>query len=178
MRRAQLQHIILEIGERFGLTEFYVIGSAAILAFLPDPPEGALVATRDVDVIPSAGDEKVADQISYVMGEASEFDMAHGYYAQGVTLSTPVYAPRNWQSRTIPVQVGRFCALCMEPHDLLISKLGAGREKDLEFARAAIDGGIVQRDELIGRLDDVAADPSVRRLIEDRIQALFRDIRP
>jgi hypothetical protein len=30
VRREQLQHRILEIGERFGLAEFYVIGSAAI----------------------------------------------------------------------------------------------------------------------------------------------------
>jgi len=173
MRQAQLRHVILEIGERFGLTEFYVIGSAAILASLPDPPEGSLVATRDVDVIPGADDEKVADQISYVMGEASEFDLTYGYYAQGVTLSTPKYAPRGWQSRTIPIQVDRYRALCMEPHDLLLSKLGAGREKDLEFARAAVLSVSVQRDELLARLADVAADPAVRRLIEDRIRALF-----
>jgi hypothetical protein len=173
MRRAQLQHVILEIGERFGLTEFYVIGSAAILARLPDPPEGSLVATRDVDVIPGDGDRRVADRISYVMGEASEFDQVHGYYAQGVTLATPRYAPRGWQSRTIPIQVKKYRALCMEPHDLLLSKLGAGREKDLEFAQAAVLSIDIQRDELLARLADVTADPAVRQLIERRIHALF-----
>ena len=40
MYRHQLQHVILEIGRRFGVREFYVIGSAAILAVLPDPPIG------------------------------------------------------------------------------------------------------------------------------------------
>jgi hypothetical protein len=173
MRRAQLQHVILEIGERFGLTEFYVIGSAAILASLPDPPDGSLVATRDVDVIPGA-DDQLADRISFVMGEASEFDAKYGYYAQGVTLLTPRYAPRGWQSRTIPIQVKQYRALCMEPHDLLLSKLGAGRDKDLEFAQAAARSNAVQRDTLLARLADVTADPAVRRLIEDRIQALFR----
>jgi hypothetical protein len=173
MRRAQLQHVILEIGERFGLTEFYVVGSAAILASLPDPPDGALVATRDVDVIPGGDDESIADRISYVMGEASEFDETYGYYAQGVTSSTPRYAPRGWQSRTIPIQVGNHRALCMEPHDLLLSKLGAGREKDLEFARATVLSVPVQRDELLARLADVAAVPALRRLMEDRIRALF-----
>lgn len=38
----------------------------------------------------------------------------------------------------------------MEPHDLLLSKLGAGRDKDLEFrARNAGNLGLVGRDELL-----------------------------
>ena len=32
MYRAQLQHVILEIGRRFDLSDFYVVGSTAILA--------------------------------------------------------------------------------------------------------------------------------------------------
>jgi hypothetical protein len=65
MRRRELQHILVEVGERFALTEVFVIGSSAILAVLPDPPEGALTATRDVDIIPpNDEDERMADQIS------------------------------------------------------------------------------------------------------------------
>ena len=61
LRRRQLQHIILEVGERFALTEVFVIGSSAILAVLPDPPEGALTSTRDVDIIPpNDDDERIA----------------------------------------------------------------------------------------------------------------------
>jgi hypothetical protein len=47
------------------------------------------------------------------------------------------YAPHGWQARTIDVSVGKIVAHCMEPHDVVLSKLGAGREKDLEFASAA-----------------------------------------
>jgi hypothetical protein len=35
MQRQQLQHLILEIGQRFDLHDFHIIGSAAILAALP-----------------------------------------------------------------------------------------------------------------------------------------------
>jgi hypothetical protein len=49
LRRRELQHVILEVGERLALTEIFVIGSSAILAMLPDPPEGVLTATRDVE---------------------------------------------------------------------------------------------------------------------------------
>lgn len=172
--RHQLQHVILEIGRRFDLSEFHVIGSAAILAVLPDPPVGALTATRDVDVIPPNDDERLADRISFVLGEASDFDIEHGYYAQGVTSRTSTYAPGNWKARAVPVQVETITGWCMEAHDLVLSKLGAGREKDFDFARSAAQLGLVTREELLGRLGEVTASDSMRALIEQRIDALFR----
>ena len=174
MLRSQLQHVILEIGRRFDLRDFYIIGSAAILAVLPNPPEGALTATRDVDVIPPNDDERLADQISFVLGEASEFEFEHGYYAQGVTSETPAYAPGGWMERALPIRVDAYTGWCMEAHDLVLSKLGAGREKDLEFAKAAASLALIQRDELMRRLPLVSCADEHRRLIENRISALFK----
>jgi hypothetical protein len=132
MCRSQLQHVIFEIGRRFSLEEVFIIGSAAILAVLPNPPEGELTATRDVDVIPPQDDERVADQISFVLGEASDFDVEYGYYAQGVTSRAPTYAPRDWMSRTIAIEVDRITGRCMAPDDLVLSKLLAqGARKTL-----------------------------------------------
>jgi hypothetical protein len=136
MDRKQLQHVILEIGRRFNLADIYIIGSAAILAAIPDPPEGELTATRDVDVIPPRDEERLADQISFVRGEASDFEAEYGYYAQGVTSDTPEFAPVDWKSRTIDISVAGTVGRCMDPNDLVLSKLGAGRPKDLAFARA------------------------------------------
>jgi hypothetical protein len=173
MIRSQLQHVILEIGRRFDLRDFYIIGSAAILAVLPNPPEGALTATRDVDVVPANDDERLADQISFVLGEASDFDLEYGYHAQGVTSATPTYAPRGWMERALPVRVEGYTGWCMEIHDLVLSKLGAGREKDLDFAKSAGTLGLVQREELLRRLPDTACSDEHRRLVADRIRALF-----
>jgi hypothetical protein len=174
MRRHELQHIILEVGERFALTEVFVIGSSAILAVLPDPPEGVLTITRDVDIIPPDDeDERMADQISYVIGEASPFDAEYGYHAQGVSLKTPTYAPHGWQARTSDVSVGKIVAHCMDPHDVVLSKLGAGREKDLEFARAAAALGLVEQSVLLTRLRLVATTAEHSRLIAEHIAALF-----
>jgi hypothetical protein len=175
MRRGELQHIVFEVGERFALTEVFVVGSSAILAVLPDPPEGVLTATRDVDIIPpNDKDERIADQISYVIGEASPFDLEYGYHAQGVSLTTPTYAPQGWQARTIDVSVGKIVAHCMEPHDLVLSKLGAGREKDLEFAKAAASSGLVVQSVLLTRLRRVPTTAEHSRLIEERISGLFK----
>ncbi len=174
MRRAQLQHIIFEIGERFALTEVFVIGSSAILAVLPDPPEGALTATRDVGIIPPDGDERMADRISFAIGEASPFDVEYGYHAQGVSFKTPTYAPSSWQTRTIDLLVGKIVAHCMEPNDVVLSKLGAGREKDLEFASAAAALGLIDRSVLFRRLSLVLATADHLNLIAQRVAVLFK----
>jgi hypothetical protein len=171
--RNQLQHVILEIGQRFGITDFHIIGSAAILAALPNPPEGALTATRDVDVIPPHDDERMADRISFVLGEASDFDREYGYFAQGVTSSTPRYAPTGWKARAIPIRVDQYTGWCMDPHDLVLSKLGAGREKDLTFAKSVANLGLLRRDELLLRIAAVPCGDDERRVLEARIRPLF-----
>jgi len=171
--RSQLQHVILEIGRRFDLSDFHIVGSAAILAVLPNPPEGALTATRDVDVVPPQDDERMADRISFVLGEASEFDLEHGYYAQGVTSMTPRYASSAWKARAVPIRVEKYTGWCMEAHDLVLSKLGAGRQKDIDFARSAAELGLLQREELLRRLQEVNCSDEHRRQIVARINALF-----
>jgi hypothetical protein len=179
MRRRELQHIVFELCERFALTEVFVVGSSAILAVMPDPPEGALTVTRDVDIIPpNDEDERMADQISFVIGEASPFDIEYGYHAQGVSLKTPSYAPRGWQTRTIDLTVGKIVAHCMEPHDLVLSKLGAGRDKDLEFAHAAAALGLVELSILLKHLSLVPTTGEHLRLMAARIAVLFKSPAP
>jgi hypothetical protein len=173
MYRNQLQHVILEIGRRFDLKDIYIVGSAAILAAMPDPPEGELTATRDVDVIPPRDEERLADKISFVLGEASDFDAEYGYYAQGVTSETPAFAPVDWRSRTIDIPVAGTVGHCMDPNDLVLSKLGAGRPKDLRFARAAANLSLIRRRLLLDRLEHVECSDQMRRLITDRITATF-----
>lgn len=174
MRRSQLQHVILEIGERFGLDGCYIVGSAAILAAIAEPPEGELTATRDVDVIPPDDDERLADQMSFVLGEASPFDVEHAYYVQGVTSRTPTFAPRGWQQRALPVKAEKYTGWCMAPVDLVLSKLGAGREKDLAFARSVAALKLVRRDELLKGLSDIECSEEDRRRIAGRVGTLFR----
>jgi hypothetical protein len=174
VRRSELQHVILEIGTRFNLREVFVIGSSAILAVLPDPPEGVLTQSRDVDVIPlSDDDERMADRISFVLGEASPFDEEYGYHAQGVSFTTPSFAPRDWQRRTIEIRVDVYVARCMEPHDLILSKLGAGREKDMEFAQACAKLKLIDRTVLLERLAAIEASGEQLALIERRLMGLF-----
>ena len=47
-----------------------------------DPPVEAVIMSNDVDVLPMTDEERIADRISFVIGEASDFDEQYGYYAR------------------------------------------------------------------------------------------------
>ncbi len=172
MNRRQLEHAIVEIGERFPLDYFYIIGSSAILAELPDLTDADLVGTRDVDMIPNPPNpddiDRLANQVDNVLGEGSQFDLEQGFYVQGLDMNSPTYAPPGWKDRTVPVTVKGVTALCMEKHDLAISKYGAGREQDLAFTAALARHGLVQKSILLERVREL--DVPEKRV--ERIRAL------
>ncbi len=63
--------------------------------------------------------------------------------------------------------------LCLEIHDFMISKLYAGREKDIEFFKAAVNLGLVSEETLIDRLNKTSMSNERRRLIKKSIERGF-----
>ncbi len=177
MNRRDLEKAIREVGRRMGLDYFYVIGSAAVFASIPNADDTVLTGTRDVDVIPAPSDpadaEPLANRVDFVLGEGSAFDIENGFYVQGVDLATPTFAPKGWQTRARPVRSGGCTGLCMEIHDLAVSKYGAGREKDLEFTRVLARGGHLDRNLLLQRCAEVQADETRMHLIRRHIDMDF-----
>jgi|SRR5579871_1302260 len=177
MRRQDLDYVIAEVGRRTGLDYFYIIGSAAVLASLPASRDPALVSTRDIDILPSpeepARQQEYADRLDRLFGEMSAFDAEHGFYVQGVDSTTAKYAPAGWRERAIPVRAGDVTGLCMEPHDLALSKYGAGREKDLTFTAALAKTGAVEEAVLASRLTAVVAPEAIIHLMRARIRRDF-----
>ncbi len=89
------------------------------------------------------------------IGELSPFHHTYGYYAQGVD-STTAMLPAGWRKRLILVcneNTNNIRGHCVEIHDLIISKLYAGRQKDIEFFHAAIQLRIITKEILLERLD-------------------------
>lgn len=168
MNRAQLEHVIRAAATIAGDSEIIVIGSQAILGRYPQaPPE--LLVSADVDVYPRNHPER-ADLIEGSIGELSPFHETYGYYAQGVGERTAVL-PDGWQTRLVPIPTPAGTGLCLEPHDLVISKYVAGREKDREFVRSAIRHRLVDRDTLLQRLPTVAIEQAQRARIASQIAA-------
>jgi hypothetical protein len=168
VNRDQLEHVIRAAATIAGDTEIVVIGSQAILGRYPQAPAELLVS-NDVDVYPRNHPER-ADLIEGSIGELSPFHETFGYYAQGVGERTAVL-PEGWESRLVAVPTPAGTGLCLEPHDLVISKYVAGREKDRDYVRAAVRHRLVDRDTLLQRLARTPVDETQRGRVAAQITA-------
>jgi hypothetical protein len=66
--------------------------------------------------------------------------------------------------------------LCLEAHDLVLSKLVAGREKDLVFARVAARHGLVEKSVLIARAAETVLPEKLGHVVAARIERAFADL--
>ncbi len=173
MKRSQLEHVIRAVSTIADDDEIIIIGSQSILGQFPDAP-AALLISVEADVFPKNKPER-ADLIDGSIGEDSPFHAEFGYYAQGVGETTATL-PDGWRDRLIPIRNANTrgaTGLCLEVHDLLISKYVAGREKDLMFTREAVSRGLADRATLRARLVSTNMDPIVRDRVSSRIDADF-----
>ena len=105
----------------------------------------------------------------------SPFHDTFGYYAQGVSEGTAIL-PAGWQARLVPIRNSNTrgaTGLCIDTHDLVLSKVVAGREKDLRFLRDAATAGLVSRETLLTRLPTMAVQEAVREQAHHRILGAF-----
>lgn len=122
-----------------------IIGSQALLASHPDAPE-VLLRSMEVDLYPLEAPER-ADLIDGSIGELSPFHDAFGYYAHGVGVETAVL-PSGWRGRWIRVETEGAVGWCLSPVDLAVSKLAAGRRKDIDFVRGMLQARFLETAEV------------------------------
>lgn len=179
MTRSEFEHAIRAAGAVLDTDELLVIGSQALHGSLDDPLPPEAARSVEVDIaVPGDEDGTRADLLDGSIGEASMFHATFGYYAQGVVERTAVL-PEGWRDRLVRFEspgTEGVTALCLEPHDLWISKMVAGRPKDLEFGKALIERGLVDPQELQARLEGVEKldDPDRTRILA-KIQAWSLD---
>lgn len=133
------------------------------------PPR--LLVSVQADVYPRNRPE-LSDLIDGSIGELSPFDQAFGYYAHGVGEET-AKLPSGWKDRLIRVSSGNASGLCLEVNDLALSKLVAGREKDIELVAAAARSRLIDRETLLARLPTIEIEPELRDIVCARIHAAF-----
>lgn len=170
MQRQQLEHIIRAATGITGAKEFIIIGSQAVLGQYPDSPAELLVSMF------SLRNPSDADLIDGSIGEGSPFHHTFGYYAHGVAEETAVLPP-GWKERLIPIQnenTGGGCGLSLEVHDLAVSKLVAGREKDLNFVRALLGHTLAKAQIIQERLKATSISADKLELCLVRLQKLSK----
>lgn len=154
MQRHQLEHLIRSASAIADVYEIVVIGSQSILGSFPFAPE-ILLESMEADVYPLLEPEK-SDLIDGSIGELSMFEKTYGYYAQGVSPETAIL-PLNWEARLVKIQnenTDLKVGFCLEPHDLAVSKLAAGREKDWPFVSALIAHKMIELQTLVDRIKE------------------------
>jgi hypothetical protein len=174
LTRSELEHIIRAAGEITKDAQIVVIGSQAVLGAVPDAP-ATLCASMEADVYPRNKPE-LAEEIDGAIGEGSAFHARFGYYAQGVGPETATL-PRGWRSRLVSIKNANtrgIEGLCLEPHDLAISKYVAGREKDRAFTRELARYRLTSRQVLHARLEDTKLSAAMRSVVAARIDRDFR----
>lgn len=176
MDRAQFDHVIRAAAGVVGEEDIVAIGSQSILGAEPEAPE-ALLRSMEVDVYPKESPER-AIEIDGALGDGSQFHETYGYYAHGVGPETAI-APEGWEERRVVVEVvGRtggkkmVRAHCQEPHDLVLSKCAADRERDWDFAHEAIAAGVVELETLLERVADLPVSEAEQATISMRLKAL------
>ena len=173
MRRSDLEHLIRAAGRIANEHDLVIIGSQAILGQFPDAP-AALVRSMEADLYPLSRPE-LADKVDGAIGEGSKFHQTHGYFAQGVGPDTATL-PKGWRKRLIRIEnqnTRGYVGLCLEVHDLAISKYIAGREKDREFTRELARHGMTDRETLLKRLAVTKLDAAVSKIAKGRIERDF-----
>ena len=178
MTREQLEHLIRAAAVITDDDTVVVIGSQAILGQFPDAPASMRIS-MEADLFPLHHPER-ADVIDGSIGELSPFHEMFGYYAQGVAEETALL-PEGWKERLISVRNDNTRGargLCLEVHDLLISKTLAGREKDLAYLKEAVRHRLADLELLLERLKTVNVEQVVRETARAAIQRAFRDASP
>lgn len=177
MRRDQLEHVLRAASQIAGTRDVLVIGSQAILGGVSEarlPAEATASVEVDVTFLDDP-DDVASDLVDGAIGELSPFHETYGYYAQGVSLTTATL-PQGWRDRLVVVESSSTVpgrGLCLDPHDCVVSKLVAGREKDLVFAEALIVHGVVEPAVLVERVSMLV---DAHPVAVDRIRGWLRGI--
>jgi len=150
-----------------------IMGSQSILAsYSAMVLDSELMMSAEVDILPVAANRdeinRLSDYLDGSLGQESHFHESFGFHVDGISIETSVL-PDGWVDRLIPEVDPSSGATgwCLDPHDLAVAKLIAGRPKDIDFvdilvAQRLIDHTVVREGLLV--LNDARSTRAVERL--------------
>lgn len=178
MNIEQLQHLLRASSDIVGDDQFIVIGSQSILGKFPNAP-ATLLWSVEADLI-AKNKPQETDKLDSI-GELSQFHHTHGFYADPVSERTAIL-PKGWKGRLVNIntqdsKAKTVTGLCLDPHDLFVSKVAAGREKDMEFVRTMLMHCMVDPARVLAlaaRVPNPVDDLERSRRIVARIEGLLK----
>jgi len=191
LNRNELEHIIRAASDIAGVKSLIILGSQSVLGQFPtlaesfpksDHSEISFISQKrqilcrsvEADIMVPESEEK-ADLIEAAIGELSSFHHTYGYYAQGVDHTTSKL-PEGWKDRLTEIcnrNTNGISGLCLDVHDLIISKLYAARKKDIQFFQAAVFLRLISKNILSERLKNTQMSEEKREIIKQYIEKGF-----
>lgn len=177
MKKRHVDHVLRAAGRITGERQFIIIGSQALHGKYPDLPD-EIAFSAEVDLI--AKNDPDRGELLNAIGQDSKFHETHGYYADPVDMKTAIL-PKGWQGRLVNLPPGDtegVMGLCLEPHDLAISKYVARREKDIEFTRELALHRLVEKGKLIALIEMTPIPDVVKVRVKANIEQDFSEAPP
>ncbi len=174
MKKQELDHVLRAAGRITGETQFIIIGSQALHGKHPDLAD-EIIKSVEVDLL-VAKDPKKTDWLNAI-GAYSQFHETFGYYADPIDEKTATL-PKGWRGRLVNLPPGHtegVAGLCLDPHDLALTKYVASREKDLIFTRELARRGVLSEQRLVALLEQTPVDTEVRERVRNQITRDFHE---
>ena len=172
MKKPHLDHVLRAAGRITGEKQFVIVGSQSLHGRYPDVAD-EIVHSAEVDLIAKNSPQRT--EWLNAIGQDSPFHETFGYYADPLDETTATL-PRGWKGRLVTLPPGDtegVRGLCLDPHDLAISKYVARREKDRAFTRELARRALVDRERLLTLVDKTPVSEDVRARIRADIAADF-----
>jgi hypothetical protein len=170
MKKSQLDHLLRAARRITQSDQFIIIGSQSLHGRYPDLPDELCVSV-EADLI--AKNAKERTEWLNAIGASSPFHESFGYYADPVDEKTAVL-PKGWKGRLVhlpPGDTGGAVGLCLEPHDLAISKYVARREKDILVTSELARRRLLDKKRLLELLESTPVDEPARARIRGYIES-------
>lgn len=172
MKKPHLDHVLRAAGRITGEKQFVIVGSQSLHGRYPDVAD-EIVHSAEIDLIAKNSPQRT--EWLNAIGQDSPFHETFGYYADPLDETTATL-PRGWKGRLVTLPPGDtegVRGLCLDPHDLAISKYVARREKDRAFTRELARRALVDRERLLTLVDKTPVSEDVRARIRADIAADF-----
>lgn len=136
MNRDRLERLLLALSQITQDRDLVMIGSQAVHSVTHEAPD-EVVISRECDVLFDPGDPLVP-VIDERLGRNSSYATESFVHVDTVSSTFPFLA-EGWEQRLVPFGAVAPHLRCLEIHDLVLSKLAAGRLKDYELIAVLLD---------------------------------------
>jgi hypothetical protein len=169
MKRELLDELVRGISLLAGSRELIMLGSQTIYAATSEVPTEVLLS-RECDLLLDESDP-LTEIIDARFGPESSHAADSFVYVDTVSSTFP-FLPAGWEQRLVSLDPDMPRIRCLEIHDLILSKLAAGRLKDYELIAVLLDRRLADLETVRDRILRVE-DLHMRAILLARLQIVL-----